>query len=582
VPNVSYKVVLKDQDEVTLQTIDSIQGSLNDAISDDSLVEAKLASSLANLIPQVVSTRLALKAIDTSRYKVAHLIEDGREGIFELVAYASYSTVVTADTAEAVAIQSTDDPTKAWLRRDHAQINVMWAGASRAASEATNLGALENAIEIVNALGYGGVFVPSGINYGYDLEDPDTHPNRIAKALGVSVGFTTIDYGTGSTYTAPSKDGTQVRYFPYTVQTSPAGLHDGNSFWWAGDWNPSFILNVNQDYAAPSDPSRTADDNLRASLFWAHSGVVAWGMQTGGVTGSTYTTDEMLRFNMNVIGVPDLGLTDQTAVWTVQKTDLSVNWYTNDWILQFRTNGLAKLFELTTSEATNLLCVWENLNNSAQWMVGTGTSSTDDAMTLAINASTKLKFLRNGDVRPGADNSQAFGSVDARWSTIYAGTGTINTSDGDDKDKVAAAFDDAAAIRAARRIDLVRFQWRDAILEKGVDGARLHFGVIAQQVKEAFEAEGLDAFRYGLLCFNEWEDQFDEVQEQAKDAGGNLLWDEQDNGARLPRVSVRRELRTAAGSRYGVRYDELWALMIAAERQRNDTMEARLAALEAN
>ncbi|MDX0717163.1 hypothetical protein [Sinorhizobium medicae] len=42
------------------------------------------------------------------------------------------------------------------------------------------------------------------------------------------------------------------------------------------------------------------------------------------------------------------------------------------------------------------------------------------------------------------------------------------------------------------------------------DGARLHAGVTAQLVKEAFEAEGQDAFSYGPLCYDKSEDQWEE------------------------------------------------------------------------
>ena len=115
---------------------------------------------------------------------------------------------------------------------------------------------------------------------------------------------------------------------------------------------------------------------------------------------------------------------------------------------------------------------------------------------------------------------------------------------------------------------------------KGVDGARLHFGVIAQQVKDAFEAEGLDALSYGLLCHDAWEDQYEEIQEQAIDGDGNLLWDEQPQGDPLPRVNLRRVLTIPAGSRYGVRYDELLVLIMAAERRQNDDLERRRVAIE--
>ena len=53
------------------------------------------------------------------------------------------------------------------------------------------------------------------------------------------------------------------------------------------------------------------------------------------------------------------------------------------------------------------------------------------------------------------------------------------------------------------RVEYVQFRFNDAVEKEG-DGARWHFGVIAQRVKAAFEAEGLDPFAFGILCYDEW------------------------------------------------------------------------------
>jgi hypothetical protein len=60
--------------------------------------------------------------------------------------------------------------------------------------------------------------------------------------------------------------------------------------------------------------------------------------------------------------------------------------------------------------------------------------------------------------------------------------------------------------------------------------------VIAQEVVAAFAAEGLDANSYALLCYDEWEAEVDADGAEVK----------------------------AAGSRYGIRYEELLAFIIAA------------------
>ncbi|WP_312800224.1 tail fiber domain-containing protein [Pseudomonas sp.] len=160
-----------------------------------------------------------------------------------------------------------------------------------------------------------------------------------------------------------------------------------------------------------------------------------------------------------------------------------------------------------------------------------------------------------GLAKPTTDNTFSLGTATSRWSTIYAGTGTINTSDERSKEQIQSIDD--AALRAWAKVKYCQFKFNDAVEQKG-NNARWHFGVIAQRVKEAFESEGLDAFEYGLLCYDEW----------SKDAA---LYDE--DGA-LIRPGIE------AGSRYGIRYEEALSLEAALMREATQKLEERIALLE--
>lgn len=149
--------------------------------------------------------------------------------------------------------------------------------------------------------------------------------------------------------------------------------------------------------------------------------------------------------------------------------------------------------------------------------------------------------MRSTDLAPFTDNAKTNGTASLRWSVVYAGTGTINTSDENEKEQVQDI--EAAVLRAVRNVDFKQFKFKDAVAAKG-DGARWHFGVIAQQIKQAFEAEGIDPFAYGVLCYDEWPEQ------------PEILADEE-NG-------IAYEPYRPAGNRYGVRYDELLCLKLAA------------------
>nr|3GUD_A Chain A, Neck appendage protein [Bacillus phage GA1]3GUD_B Chain B, Neck appendage protein [Bacillus phage GA1] len=70
---------------------------------------------------------------------------------------------------------------------------------------------------------------------------------------------------------------------------------------------------------------------------------------------------------------------------------------------------------------------------------------------------------------------------------------------------------------AWEKVKFYQYKFKDAVDEKGEE-ARYHFGVIAQQIVKVFEDEGLSAFDYGLVGYDEWEATEDEY-----DSEGNLV-----------------------------------------------------------
>lgn len=114
-------------------------------------------------------------------------------------------------------------------------------------------------------------------------------------------------------------------------------------------------------------------------------------------------------------------------------------------------------------------------------------------------------------IRPGADNTYDYGSASFRGRTAYFGTGSINTSDERHKPIRENISDDL--LDAWGEVSwATMFKFDDAIAEKGADGARWHFGLIAQHVRDVLTKHGIDGFTLGLLCYDEWSDQF--VDEQ--------------------------------------------------------------------
>lgn len=233
----------------------------------------------------------------------------------------------------------------------------------------------------------------------------------------------------------------------------------------------------------------------------------------------------------------------------------------NDWLFDISTSGIRTKKYYTTPYA-NI-----TLDNKITLSSGAGTGS------VTIGQLYDKNILFGGDslqtVSPETTETVALGRADRLWSELFAATATINTSDARCKENVAAPDD--ALMRAWGKVGFKVFQFKDAVEKKG-DDARIHVGVIAQEVKAAFESEGLDASRYGLFCHDSWEDEYEDVtvvdQPEVTDEDGNIT---------TPEVShVEKRLVIAAGDRYGIRYEEALALECAYQRWRLAQIEARL------
>lgn len=195
----------------------------------------------------------------------------------------------------------------------------------------------------------------------------------------------------------------------------------------------------------------------------------------------------------------------------------------------------------------------------------TGTFSIYDYTTIA----ERFAIEPGGHVRPGADNGQNLGGASNRWATVYAGTGSINTSDEREKDDIGAI--PTEWLDAWGDVQWCRYRFRDAMAEKG-DQARWHLGMIAQQVRDAFAARDLDALEIGLLCRDEWAAAPAVAEVRSEVAEG-----EEGPGEIVTPAKPARK----AGDRWGLRYDECQAIEAAWQRRRIGELEAAVAALTA-
>jgi hypothetical protein len=147
-------------------------------------------------------------------------------------------------------------------------------------------------------------------------------------------------------------------------------------------------------------------------------------------------------------------------------------------------------------------------------------------------------FQTNASLLPVQDNANQFGASNLRWTTLYAVTGTINTSDAREKNTITPVSEDMG-LNFINSLKPVSYKWDvrqnfvdDAGNVMPLPGIRTHYGLISQDVKAAM----------------------DKLKMTSDDFAG-FIYD-------------------AAVDKYGLRYDEFISPMIKAIQQLSSEIEA--------
>lgn len=197
--------------------------------------------------------------------------------------------------------------------------------------------------------------------------------------------------------------------------------------------------------------------------------------------------------------------------------------------------------------------------------------SINAATSLAIKIAGTTELIGNDVVfRSNTDDDKDLGNASFRWSEVFSATGTINTSDEREKQDIEPIPDEW--LDAWADVEYCRFRWKSAVEKKG-DAARWHTGLIAQRVRDAFASHNIDAFEIGLLCYDQWGDEYEdqyEVQEVTHtDEDGNEVTE-------MKRVKTGTLQTLEAGDRYGLRYEQALVMEAALMRRRIEELEASL------
>lgn len=264
---------------------------------------------------------------------------------------------------------------------------------------------------------------------------------------------------------------------------------------------------------------------------------------------NTGTTTIVNNGNSNSVFVKSIGTGSPGGIvlqYGADAYNCSIRYANDEMYLQDATLNFANNKAIKFADSGGTLQNGITLSSGNNWQVG----SNSGAQYVNISAGSGGVYLAAGgssivqctttSFRANTDGAPYLGTAANRWNTVYATSGAINTSDEREKTGIRAISDAERKVATTLRGMVRTFQFRDAVALKG-DSARIHVGVIAQEVADAFRSEGLDPMRYAIICYDEW-DASDAVTD------GDAV------------IAPSKE----AGNRYGVRYEELLAFIIAA------------------
>lgn len=119
--------------------------------------------------------------------------------------------------------------------------------------------------------------------------------------------------------------------------------------------------------------------------------------------------------------------------------------------------------------------------------------SLDTVSALTDNKDANLPKFIAGYLQPNTDNIYKLGSASYRWNEIFCTNATINTSDERMKTDIEPLVDSLAFVEALRP---VKYRWKE-------DGKRLHYGMIAQEVRDSLTEDFggfIDCSKSGEEC----------------------------------------------------------------------------------
>jgi hypothetical protein len=166
-------------------------------------------------------------------------------------------------------------------------------------------------------------------------------------------------------------------------------------------------------------------------------------------------------------------------------------------------NGVTFVNGLTVSSSGITVTGNSTFNNNLT-VSGDLTSSnhraTGDLTIFANGTTTSRAVFTTSNFRPTTNGTYNLGGSGNRWATVFAATGTINTSDIREKTEVQTSVLGTSFIKSLRPVSYkFKVDENENPIVQDVPGVRTHWGFIAQEVKESIDKEGVNDFAGWIL-----------------------------------------------------------------------------------
>jgi hypothetical protein len=357
---------------------------------------------------------------------------------------------------------------------------------------------------------------------------------------------------------------TTTSLYPYTI----AGLTLGTSeFRWGTLYN-SGIIDCKSSTGVSYIRLQSKDMDYNSTIYFGtnltyNKGSISVNTLLNDMTISS-DNDIILKANSKYITF------DGDVLYSTITNLIDLGNSTHYWNYLYSTNINAKeiiITPLTAGSSTNIYLKPASSTINAKIHMGANDlceiSYYESSKTISILSDSLLEYgiiINQTNLYPKPANTLNLGSSSNKWNTIYAVTGTIDTSDERNKKDIVPI--DNKILDAWGDISIIFYKWINSVEEKGYN-ARIHSGLISQRIKEAFANHGLDAHQYGLFCYDEWPEKIEESVKKLEDGTEKII-----------------EKIIPAGNCYGIRSTECLFVEAAYQRRRADRIEEKLTAFE--